>query len=134
MKRQTLVSILCIVCVACALPGCAAMQESRAMDMERLLAAAGFQMKLADTPEKLAHVSGLTQRKLVPHTEEGRLLFVYADAEFCRCIYVGDEGAYQRYQKLSLDKEIAEEQRMAAQMNQDASMNWMLWGPWRPWY
>jgi len=118
---------------ALALSACAAIQNQNAMDMERLLAASGFQMRLADTPEKLAHLQTLTQRKLVPHPHEGKLYYVYADAASCQCIYIGNEQAYQRYQKLALQKQIADEQRMAAEMNANASMNWGLWGPWGPW-
>ncbi len=118
---------------ALALSACAAIQNQNAMDIERLLAASGFQMRLADTPEKIAHLQTLTQRKLVPHQHQGKLYYVYADATSCQCIYVGNEQAYQRYQNLALQKQIADEQRMAAEMNADASMNWGLWGPWGPW-
>ena len=117
---------------ALALSACAAIQNQNAMDTERLLAASGFQMRLADTPDKLEHLKTLTQRKLVPHQHEGKLYYVYADATSCQCIYIGNEQAYQRYQNLALQKEIAEEQRMAAEMNANASMNWGLWGPWGP--
>lgn len=113
--------------------GCAAMQENRVMDMERTLAASGFRVKFADTPEKMEHLKDLTQRKLVPHSKEGKVFYIYADAEYCKCLYVGDEEAYQRYQELALQRKIAEDQRMAAEMNRDASMNWGMWGPWRPW-
>jgi hypothetical protein len=116
-----------------ALSACAAIQNQNAMDTERVLAASGFQMRLADTPEKLEHLKTLTQRKLVPHQHDGKLYYVYADAQFCQCIYIGDEKAYHRYQQMALQKEIAEEQRMAAEMNANASMNWGLWGPWGPW-
>jgi len=115
------------------LPACAAIQNQNAMDTERLLAASGFQMRLADTPEKLEHLKTLTQRKPVPHEKDGKVYYVYADAAYCQCLYIGNEKAYQRYQKLALQKEIAEEQRMAAEMNANASMNWGLWGPWGPW-
>jgi hypothetical protein len=118
---------------ALALSACAAIQNQNAMDIERLLAASGFQMRLADTPEKLAHLQTLTQRKLVPHQHEGKPYYVYADATSCQCIYIGNEKAYQRYQNLALQKQIADEQRMAAEMNANASMNWGLWGPWGPW-
>ena len=112
--------------------GCAA----RAIETERLLAAAGFQMKLADTPEKVAHLETLTQRQLVPHQRDGKIYYVYADANYCKCVYVGTEEAYQQYQKLAFQKKIAAQQLQAAEMNQDAAMNWNTWGPWGPgpWY
>lgn len=121
-----------VVGLGIVMAGCAA----RAIETERLLAAAGFQMKLADTPEKLAHVETLTQRQLVPHQRDDKIYYVYADANYCKCVYVGTAEAYQQYQKLALQKKIAEQQLQAAEMNQDAAMNWNMWGPWGPgpWY
>lgn len=116
------------------LGGCAALQNQQAMDTERLLSAAGFQMKPADTPQRMAHLKTLTQRKLVPHERDGKIYYVYADANECQCIYVGTEDAYQRYQKLALKKQIAEDQLNAAEMNENAAMDWGMWGPWGPWW
>jgi len=111
--------------------GCAAMREERAKEEESILSAAGFQMKPADTPQRVAHLQTLTPLKLVPHTRssDGKLLYVFADPKGCQCLYVGDEGAYQRYRQLALRQQIAQEQMMAAQMNEDAAMDWGLWGP-----
>lgn len=110
--------------------GCAA----SAIDTERLLAAAGFQMRLADSAERQAQLEALTQRKLVTHNKDGKLRYVYADAKYCKCVYVGTEEAYQRYERFALKQRIANSQLQAAQMNADASMNWGMWGPWGPWY
>ena len=101
---------------------------------ERLLAAAGFQMRLANTPEREAHLKTMTQHEIVPHEENGSMRFVYADAEYCKCVYVGTEAAYQRYQKYAMKQQQTDARLQAAQMNEDASMNWGMWGPWGPWY
>ncbi|MGB0619935.1 MAG: hypothetical protein ACPGVZ_10760 [Myxococcota bacterium] len=114
--------------------GCAAMQRSEAIRTERVLAAAGFQMKMADTPEKLAKVQGMTQRKLQPHDKDGEVFFVYADALECNCVYVGTEAAHQRYQQLALKQELADQARETAEMNENAAMEWNTWGTWGPWY
>jgi len=131
-KPIGLISLLAVLLFV--LGGCAALQNQQAMDTERLLSAAGFQMKLADTPEKMAHLKTLTQRKLVPHERDDKIYYVYADANECQCIYVGTEKAYQRYQKLALKKQIAEERLNAAEMNENAAMDWGMWGPWGPWW
>ena len=114
-----------------ALGACAAMREEQAKDKENILAAAGFQMKPADTPSRVAHLQTLTPLKLVPHTRasDGKLLYVFADPKGCQCLYVGDETAYQRYRQLALQQKVAQEQMVAAQMNADAAMDWGLWGP-----
>jgi hypothetical protein len=120
-----------------ALAGCAVVkdvQKNEAADREQLLAAAGFRVKLADTPQKLAHLQTLTQRKLVTHQYKGKVYYVYADALNCKCLYVGDEAAYQRFQQLQVERQIAAQQRMTAEMNYDAGMNWGMYGPWDPWW
>lgn len=115
------------------LSGCAAMEASKARDTESLLAAAGFRIKLADTPEKQAHTQELAQHQLVAHPKDGAVYYVYADATTCHCVYWGNEDAYQRYQQLAVQKQIADEQQSAAMMNQSAAMNWGMWGM-GPWY
>ena len=123
------------VLLACTvfLAGCASMEASETAQTENMLAAANFRIKLADTPEKMAHLKTLTQHKLVPHEKDGQVYYVYADATTCQCVYWGDEAAYQRYQQFAVQQQIADEQRMAAQMNQNAAMNWGMWGP-GPWW
>jgi hypothetical protein len=116
-------SLLVVVALTvCA--GCASMFE----DYERTLAAAGFQMKFARTPEQMARLEALPQRTLTPTPgPDGKNRFVYADAKYCKCIYVGTEAAYDRYQKLEIKKRIAESEEAA-------SVEWGVWGVWGPWY
>ncbi len=108
--------------------------SGQVIQTERLLAAAGFQMRLANTPEREAHLAKMTQRQLVPEMQDGSLRYVYADAKYCKCVYVGTEKAYQRYERYALKQRISDQRLAAAQMNEDASMNWGMWGPWGPWY
>lgn len=121
--------VVAVVLIA-VLAGCAAMRQERARDKENMLAAAGFQMKPADTPNRVAHLQTLTPLKLLPYTRsDGKLLYVYADPKGCNCLYVGDETAYQRFRALQQQQKVAQEQMVTAQMNADAAMNWGLWGP-----
>lgn len=114
--------------------GCTAIRRSDTQQTERTLAAAGFQMKFATSAQQLQSIEGLEQRTLIPTRLDGETRFVYADAEFCKCMYVGTPKAYQRYQKLSINQEISQNQLLAAESYDDASMNWGLWGGWGPWY
>ena len=50
--------------VAVAMAGCASIANQSAMDTERRLSAAGFQMKLADTPEKMTHLKMMAERRI----------------------------------------------------------------------
>jgi hypothetical protein len=85
-------------------------------------------MKFATSPEQITQADALPQRTLsrVPGPD-GSNRFVYADAEYCKCVYVGSEEAYDRYQKLEIRQQIALNEEMA-------SMNWGAWGGWGPWW
>jgi hypothetical protein len=106
-----------------ALASCQAIENEEAQSTEQLLAAAGFHMKQATSPEQLANLQAMTQRKVVVQRQDGQSRYVYADAQDCKCVYVGNERDYDEFQKLSVRQEIAEE-------NLDASMDWGMWGPW----
>jgi hypothetical protein len=122
-KRRATRAAVAIFGLVLGLASCQAIENADAEDTERLLAAAGFHMKEATTPEQLANLRAMTQRKLVLQEQDGQPRYVYADAEDCRCVYVGSESNYDEYQRLSLKEEIAED-------NLDASMDWGMWGPW----
>ena len=117
------------------LSGCTAIHSSEAESTERILAAAGFQMRMADTDAKIAHLQQFEQRKLIPQIKDGKQMYIYADADYCKCVYAGTAAAYQRYQSFALQKKIADEQSMAAADEDADSMNWGMYGPWYgPWY
>jgi hypothetical protein len=114
--------------MAMLLAGCAAIEKQDTEGTEQLLSAAGFNIKAADTPEKLASLQRMKQHKVVRRElNNGQLRFLYADAAVCRCLYVGDEQAYQQYQKLAVQQE-------NALMNQEAALsnsldNWWAYDP-----
>jgi hypothetical protein len=129
MRRLLLTIGAAATCFACA-----SIQKSEAIKTERTLAAAGFQMRLADTPQKMAKVEAMTQRKLVPHEKDGETMFVYADASECKCVYAGSQQAHQRFQQLAIQQKLAKQAENTAALNQDAAMDWDGWGGWGPWY
>jgi hypothetical protein len=98
---------------------------------EQILAGAGFQKKVADSPAKLAHLKTLTPaRKLVTHQREDRLYYVYADPETCKCLYVGTAAQYQLALANRLERDRLE--AMQEHLDDDAVI-WTLWAPW-PWF
>ena len=128
---QTLIRKALIgLALGAALSGCAAIERENTEQTEQLLAAAGFQIRPADTPAKLADLERLAQHELVRHDRDGTVTYIYADAVDCECLYSGDESNYDAYQKLQVREDIAEQEEMAASMNQEAAMNWEVWGPW----
>jgi len=85
------------VLLACGLSFAAAQQQVVVVP-NNLFTAAGFIVKYATTPEKIAILRSLPPDKLVKRTKDGKLYYVYADATGCNCAYVGTPQAYAAYQ------------------------------------
>ena len=102
-------------------------RNQKTVEMERLLAASGFKMTLADSESKLAQLKELPQRKLVAQNWGGKVRYIYADPSNCKCAYVGDEAAYKRFQDLAVQRQIAEEDRRAAERDKPAEMDGGGW-------
>ena len=64
---------------------------------DNLFTQSGFVVKYATTPEKAAMLRSLPPDTLVTRRRDGKLYYVYADAERCNCAYVGTPEAYVRY-------------------------------------
>ena len=124
IMTQYAMNAIIAVMLAASLIACASTRESKRLNTERLLAASGFKMGLADTPEKLAHLQKLPQRKIVPQRQGDNLHYVYADAEYCKCAYEGNEAAYEKYQKLALKKQLTEEKRREAERSLQRQQDW----------
>ena len=112
--------------IVAAAAGCATMQAAGTRSTEEVLSAAGFHVEAADTPEKLADLQTLPARQVLSQTHDGKPSYVYRDPSVCHCLYVGGEPEYQQYQRLRLQKDIADEEASAA-------LNRGAWGPW-PWW
>lgn len=125
----TLTRLAAIAVALSLLPACTYIKREDADQVESTLAAAGFRMKLADTPEKLAKLQGMPVRKIFTETRDGEPVYLYADPDFCKCLYAGRQAQYDRYQRLAFEQKIAQEHVEAAEMNEDAAMDWGMWGP-----
>ena len=112
------------------LAGCATPAQ-QAQSRENLLAAAGFVQHPADTAARQTSLQTLPPDRVVRTVHDDRVAYVFADPLVCDCLYVGDQRAWGNYQREMLQLHIADEQEMAAQMNETAAMNWN-WGPWGP--
>jgi hypothetical protein len=76
----------------------AAAQQQTTVVPDNLFTQAGFVVKYATTQEKTALLRSLPPDKLVTRRKDGKLYYVYADAERCNCAYVGTPEAFARYQ------------------------------------
>jgi len=119
------------------LAACASEREI-AQEMEQMLAAAGFRMQPADTPQRQTELAALPPRQLLAQRLQAggkdAVGYVYGDPDFCHCVYLGDAKAFQAYQQLAFQQRLAQERLQAAAMEESASFNWGAWGPgfWGP--
>lgn len=113
------------------LAGCAEIRREQIQQKENLLTAAGFRMKIADTPAAVAQLQAMPQNRMIARQHpDGTLVYTYADAKGCNCLYKGHAPEYQEYRRLALVKQLQQEQLEAAEANEAASMDWGWWGPW----
>ena len=96
-----------VLAASLAVAGCATMPHKGTASIEELLAAAGFQKRPADTPERLAHLNAMPRQKLVVANTDGNAVYTYADPDGCQCFYVGGSKEYSAYQRLLFDRESA---------------------------
>ena len=100
-KARRLISIGLTLFIALYLLSCATTSpKEKAFEAESLLVSAGFTYKVADTAEKLEKLNQLPQRKLSKHKRQNKVTYLYADVVSCKCVYMGDEAAYQRLGRL----------------------------------
>ena len=107
---------------------CATIRTTEAEQTDRLLAAAEFKMLLADTPQKEEMLNALPPLKLQYRVKDGNPLYFFADPYDCKRIYTGDQAAYDRFQRLAEQAQIAEEEQQAALMNEEAAMQFSPFG------
>jgi hypothetical protein len=68
-------------------------QESTDMKLEDM----GFIMRPANTPEQMERLRLLPARKFVARAKGGSRYYLYADPDYCQCVFVGNELAMKNY-------------------------------------
>ncbi|GEM_PF-531715 len=112
--------------------------QQRAMEIEPMLTAAGFQTLAPQQPEHQQQLASLPALKLNYYTtSDGQQRYWYADPDYCHCLYVGDAGAYQRYENLRLqNQQLQAEQQLQVQqqmqMQQYQMQQYQSVGPFGP--
>jgi hypothetical protein len=105
-------------------------QEQRIERHEDNLAAAGFIVRVANTPERQSMLHRLPPNRFVQRVSGDVVTYVYADPIACGCLYVGSQQAYSQYMSNQLQQNLIDQQQMTAQMYVDQAWNWSAWGPW----
>ncbi len=120
IRSTPMVLAMCVAMSACA---------NQVQNKEDMLAAAGFTLVPANTPQRQTALATLPPHKVVHQVRNNAVVYTYADPTICGCLYVGNQAAYDRYRANVFQKNLADEQAMTAQIYE------MNWGPWGPgWY
>lgn len=117
-------------------PGCA----TSTGQTERYLAASGFKVMPATTPEQLQQLNNLPNTKISVIKRQGQVYFVYPD-KAQKQLYVGRNAQYSAYQNLLLNEKSMQEGLQADQdatnaeiINAEATAisndPWAVWGVW----
>jgi hypothetical protein len=107
------------------LAGCATDLQEK----ENLAIAAGFRVITPTKADQQAILVKLPPNQVTQVKYQGKTYYVLPDAKNNQA-YVGGPKQYQAYQQLRVAKQISNDNLMAAQMNEAASMNWGAWGGW----
>jgi hypothetical protein len=106
--------------------GCTSTQTQ---NKENLLIAAGFKVIVPKTAAQQQKLQALPAGKVTLVQKDGKIYYVFPDAPNNQA-YVGGPNEYQAYKQLRLENKLANDNLEAAEMNQDASMDWGSWGGW----
>src|SRR3984957_2020031 len=131
--RQMIRVVIASVIVTIVAAGCSTRETptQKAQRVGPLLSAHGFRVWPVAPPARQQQLQSLTplQMRFFPHN--GKMHYWYADPYYCNCIYSGGEKAYDSYQRIKLTAQLANQNQMTAEMNDQAAseeyMNAMSW-------
>jgi len=123
LRGLSLIGVFAILALAV---GCTTTQTQ---NKENLLIAAGFKVIVPKTAAQQQKLQALPADRVTLVQKDGKTYYVFPDAANNQA-YVGGPTQYQAYKQLRLANKLANENLEAAQINQDASMDWGTWGGW----
>jgi hypothetical protein len=96
--------------------------EQKAAQMEPMLSAAGFVMLPATTPERQQQIANLPPLEVSYYVgKTGKMHYWMADPQYCKCLYLGSEQAYQRYEQMSLQYKWEQKEDQTARTSLEAA-------------
>jgi hypothetical protein len=108
--------------------GCATTQSST-QNKESMLVASGFKVITPKTAAQQQKLQNLPPGKVTMIQKKGKTYYIFPDPAHNQA-YVGGPKQYRNYQQLRADNKLAKESLETAEMYQDASMEWSVWGGW----
>ncbi len=94
-----------------------------------MLVASGFKVITPKTAAQKQKLQNLPPGKVTMIQKKGKSYYIFPDPVHNQA-YVGGPNEYQAYQALRSDNKLAKESLETAEMYQDASMQWSVWGGW----
>jgi len=127
-----------LIAMACA--GCATVNQlgassptDQAQKIDPMLSAAGFKQLPASTPEQMQRLKSLPPLKLGYYVDDnGGASYWLADPDNCRCLFHGDEVAYQQYENMKLESQMADQQQRAYEAQTRQQQQMMMGPPFGP--
>ena len=118
------------VAVACTLlsVSCSTTQTGT-QNRESMLVASGFKVITPKTTAQQQKLQNLSPGKVTMVQKTGKTYYIFPDPGHNQA-YVGGPKQYRQYQQLRADNRLAKESLESAEMYQDASMEWSVWGGW----
>jgi hypothetical protein len=124
---SSIVLYVLIAAISAAIAGCGSIQpppptpEQQAEQLEPMLAAAGFRMLPADTPERQKQLESLLPMQVLYYVgKTGKLHYYMADPSYCKCMYIGSEENYQQYEKMKLNQQFQAKEGEVSRENLEA--------------
>lgn len=131
MKR--LICAALVLCLALTLSACAGRNSQEATQQtDYLLISSGFTAIQANTTQRVEHLRSLPQHHILHLVRNGKDYYLWADAEDCQCLWVGDWNQYQRFKKLGWEMYNQGGQNRLDLMDgwDTGHVDWDMWGPW----
>ena len=122
LKKATSTGFVMLIFVIL-MGGCAGTGKMSPFQMDEMLVRAGFQLHTADTAKKLDFLKSLPQNELVHKTYNEKVSYFYVDGSSCKCMYVGDEKAYQRFRQSVKEEQMDEKIETTSNQAQDKMGN-----------
>jgi len=89
-------------------------------ETESTLIAAGFHQIPAKNSDELKQLKSLPPHQISYSIDNGRFTYRFADPDYCRCVFQGDDAAYQRYERLSMADEKEQNDQHTAVIRREA--------------
>jgi hypothetical protein len=130
--KKYISSMLAIVTAVAAVSLLASCADMESHDKKSMLTASGFKTLTPTTPLQKEVYSQMPSYHVQRITRGNQTIYAYKD-EQAGIAYVGREPEYQAYRNKCIEKRIAQDYYMAAQMDRAYSSHWYgAWGygPW----